>query len=390
MKVVALFPWLQPHKETDCGDFSLIPYIRGKAPGGTGTPLQALLDELTLPYMSHSNEPIKAATLMRISGQDIIGELNEDQRDELFLFGELVAFSGLAKREFFAGHINYTNRDNFILAVQSFKQIDPNSGTVIVVRRRDGSCDTTVSRKALRIHCPAHVPRVLSSDILDVTLLKILVTARKKLKPEDWERCYESIWWFNKANTDSAQVTPQEEVVFSVSAFERLLDSRTGVLEDLVPPFLELVNPSESVSIDKCTKSLGRLRGKVKSSSIREAWLRDLVILRHNHAHGMKAPGYHPCWSIEEHLLLASYIFPLMVKRMLHRNLLYRPTSEDEVDINAFESLANADLFSPQTSPDGSERWPWHEIRDTHMWKAKDREARMELSSELCVYRQIF
>ena len=264
-------------------------------------------------------------------------------------FGELVAFSGLAKREFFAGHINYTNRDNFILAVQSFKQIDPNSGTVIVVRRRDGSCDNRLSQSAAD---PLPGPRagVLSSDILDVTLLKVLVTARKELKPEDWERYYESIWWFNKANTDSAQVTPQEEVVFSVSAIERLLDIRTGVLEDLVPPFLELVNPSESVSIDKCTRSLGRLRGKVKSSSIREAWLRDLVILRHKHAHGMKAPGYHPCWSIEEHLLLASYIFPLMVKRMLHRNLLYWPTSEDEVDINAFESLANADLFSPQTS----------------------------------------
>jgi hypothetical protein len=63
MKVVALFPWLQLDEEIDCGDFSLIPYVRGEAPDGAGTQLQATLDELTLPYRLHSNKPIKAATL---------------------------------------------------------------------------------------------------------------------------------------------------------------------------------------------------------------------------------------------------------------------------------------------------------------------------------------
>ena len=71
---------------------------------------------------------------------------------------------------------------------------------------------------------------------------------------------------------------------------------------------------------------------------------------------------------MQEHLLLGSYIFPLLVKCKLSRAGLYTLTDRDQDDIDVFERLACVELFpqvsdDPTNAEDESREFSWNEVR---------------------------
>lgn len=100
-------------------------------------------------------------------------------------------------------------------------------------------------------------------------------------------------------------------------------------------------------------------------SEVREIWLRDLCNLRGNVAHGKIGEAYKPIWSIRNHLLLASYAFPLVLKSFLATKGVYTLTPEDQFDIDVFEQLACEEHFS-DLPEDRSH--PWNIMR-VNAWR---------------------
>jgi hypothetical protein len=79
-----------------------------------------------------------------------------------------------------------------------------------------------------------------------------------------------------------------------------------------------------------------------KSGTVRQIWVRDLYRLRGDLAHGKVSPRFPSIWKTDEHLLLAAFVFPLLVKSLLSAAGAYTLTEGDEVSIDAFERLAVA------------------------------------------------
>lgn len=166
--MLASFPWLRLRAPVRAGEFQLIPYVRDEYKG----PCAETINLVTAPYREAPDTPIAEAVLLGIEGFAVDADLGEGL-DGAFLFSEMVALAGLAKRRFFQ-HSGYSNRDNYRLIVQGFDE--PGKGTLERHRRRDGVRSVYVMAAAHRVRCPAHVqPEHVA---LDVALLEALVFVR--------------------------------------------------------------------------------------------------------------------------------------------------------------------------------------------------------------------
>ncbi len=367
MSMLAFFPWLETQK-LKIEDYALIPYERGKQPGGI---LQSQIDTVLLPYMNGTN-PVVKATLLQLEGKELTQDLSEDERIEMFEFAELLAFAGLASRQYFNSLFGYTNRDASTLIIQGFSEAS--GGAAVTTRRRDGSSMNYLTGGVYLVPRPLHVPS--NPTELDLPFLKALLDAREL---PQWNLFEEGIFFFNRANTDNEQVTEQWEVIAISGAFERIFDCRAGKENDLATRFMAIFSPERWLTRDSCPRiSEERIRGR----RIAEIWIRDFFQLRGNLGHGKKKSEQPQIWSNLEHLLLSSYLFPLLVKRLIADEKLYAWTEDDQIDIDVFEKLTCSNLFEEIEDDNSVQTWPWLKIRSEAKFAHGINEAVAELIEE--------
>lgn len=358
MSMFAFFPWLRISSPISVGDVIIVPYSRGRKPAGEGSEFQEKMDTILQPYLESGDRPVMDAAVMQFAGGDSLRDLSEQEIAEALLLGELLTVCGLSSREYFGGGIQYCNRDNFQLVIQRFR--DDLKLTGITSRRRDGPTSNLTFREDLRIQKPDHVYPNPSVSI-DKLLLEALLRVRED---KCWERFSESILWFNLASTDSSLIAEQMEVVMIVSAFERLLDCSKGSADDLAKRFISTLVPTEGYPRNQCQRlSDPKIAERFKDSTfVRDAWVRDFYKLRNDLAHGKIKPKYPAIWSLREHLLLASFVFPLLLKAVLAGEKAYTITPEDQDKIDIFERLACKDLFVSTGETYRSDSWPWNQV----------------------------
>jgi hypothetical protein len=352
MGTLFFFPWLRLNREITVGNFSLVRYSRGESPAGPGTEEQAIIDDVLNPYLEGPGEPITHATLLGSNKRGLFDELNDEERMEAFVFSELLSLAGIAHREYFSQLGQYCNRDHFRLIGQKF---DRPGGSLFTLRRRDGATRQFWPKGDYEVYKPEHVLLTTLAK-LDEPLLESLLSAQGL---PIWTDLYESILNFNLANTDSAAITEHTEVVLLVSAFERLLKCDHGKEDELADKFSQVLVPSSEIAPNTCARlSVGQTLDRFrKSGSVRDMWIRDFFRLRGNMAHGKITPRSPQVWLTPVHLLLGSYVFPLLVKTMLQQEKIYQMGENDQFDIDVFEPLASEDLFNSN-----------HKIGDEYFW----------------------
>jgi len=372
MSMLAFFPWLEVSEPVTAGEFELLPFRRGVAPSGRGTTDQAIYDRLLAPYHS-GGAPIGHATLARIAGDDLTRDRSDDERGALFVFSELLSMSGLAARDFFGLGLTYHNRDNFRLVVQGFS--DDRGGAAITTRRRDGSTLNFWPGDDYRVQKPEHVS--LGRSLLDLELLKALLDSRES---ENWNSLYEAILSFNLSNTDSSDVSEHIEAVLLVGAFERLLGCHRGKEDDLVGRFVTILTPTENKQPGAVTFLGTSARRFRNSPTVRDMWIRDFFRLRGNLAHGKIQSLYQPVWGLRNHLLLGSFVFPLVLKLVLRAAGAYGLSLTDQEAIDMFEEQACHDHFAPVADRNDSRSHPWNRVREEAVHRRLERSLAAELS----------
>jgi hypothetical protein len=379
MSMLVFFPWLQLDTSITVGDFTLIPYERGCMPGGHGSDVQATLDAITEAYLTQVKQPIRHATLVRIGQGDLTRDLDEQERRATFVLSELLAVCGLSCRQFFqSGNLDYWNRDNFRLVVQTFA--NPHMGVAVTTRRRDGSTTNYSSKGIYLVHEPEHV---FSHTIvcIDHPLLEALFRVQGA---GTWDPYWESMVYFNLANTDNMDMAEQVEVVLLNGAFERLLDCHRGKEDDVAERFAHTLTPTT----DRAPHTCARLSGPgvpnslTRSATIREMWMRDFFRLRRSHAHGKLVPTPQPVWPIRDHLLLASFVFPLLLKCRLAQEGFYQLSEKDQCELDVFEPLACQEHFASVSNPSDPQAHPWNRLIDEAMRESIRRRIAAQVQEE--------
>jgi hypothetical protein len=178
---------------------------------------------------------------------------------------------------------------------------------------------------------------------------------------------YEAIESFAAANTDALHVQPHFELVLICGAFERLVGCTDGTANALLAAykpiwFREELPVSQQISYQRIVKE--SLRGY----PTRSAWLKDMYILRNEHAHGKHSPQYKSTWRLDEHLLLASHIFPIVLKCALSKSDAYAMTPDDKRDVFAIDYLLHLNDQLAPVAADEPHEFAWTEALKTASW----------------------
>lgn len=350
---IAFLPWVTTNKERRIGGFRLVPYRIGTV-SSTAIP-HAHIDRALRFYREARRKPINECVLLVPAKKQIGEELTDGEIEDLFIFGELLAFSALAQRRLFHDHFGYIGRDHYALIFQRIPEQFTGS-IALTYRRRDGGITHGISAEDYPIPIPAHVfgQAVLAYD---EPLLKGLLAAWAEAPAKHWQRYYEAVNAFNLANTDSESVPAPMELVLLHGAFERALGVAGSKTNDFVIQLGKTVRVKGRV---RCRKR-GAIRPKPKQGEpfVLEAWARDFCVARGSVAHGHNYAAAKTTWSLLNHLLLATFLLPLLTKRCLAHEGVMSVREADSAMINAFERLACFDHFAHRAPFTTS---PWRRV----------------------------
>ncbi len=339
MSEIAFFPWFKLNDPVKVGDFELLIYTPDSQ-----FAIQKDLDNIIGDFYPVEKRKVNNCIILKFIDKEIGEDFTEEERRKIFMFAELLTFSGLSARTFFFGAMGgYSNKDVYQIVVRNYES--SNNGYKIVNRRRDGVTNTIVAKGATKTRKPKHIQSFIISPT-NFNFLEALYSASQEQKGNEWNAIYESIVSFNLANTDSQYVREEMEIVLLFSSFERLYDvgKNTHKLYELIN---ESISPSSNIEPNECERiveNFDESRYK-KVETLRELWIRDFNNLRGNLAHGKYDNKYPAFWDIHEHLLFGSFILPICLKVKLSELDQYELTESDFDSIELFEQLLSIHPF---------------------------------------------
>lgn len=346
MPSLAFFPWLKLTEPTALGAYRLVPY-------NVEATLPSDLKRIVKSHKQGRGAPVDHAVIIEVDG-NLESEINDEQLADIFRLREFLCFAALARRQFFY-HSGYLNAHSLQCVVQDYKQGEVSVATS--ARRRGGNSKCLwLDERA--VQCPAHVS---SSTPLayDAAFLEALLDTDAQ-DEDGWLR--DGIELFNLANTDSPDVRPHTELVLCVAATQRLMGAeKRSDARHLGSCFSELLATVAAPTRDLLDCKREPVARLTKPRNLREVWFDDFYASRGVVAHGRPAGKPRSIWTIMEHLLLASFIIPRLVKVRLAGEGRYLLTEHDHDELAAFDYLlCEADLTTPRDKDDVPE-WPWRE-----------------------------
>lgn len=348
-KAIAFFPWWNVGQPLQIGSIRLLPYEYKKQPGDLSLVMQREIDQVFSVYSGLPKGRVKKATLLELEGW-VIGDDPDHCLEEIYRARELIAFSALAQRKLFSKSPAYCCSDTFSLVVQRYS---PGSSGYFsyLTRRRDGWVSNVWSSSEFAYRRPMHV---FSHDkpSIDECLLRMLLNS----KNENW---MDAIVNFNKANTDSNEVSTHFELIKMKSAFESLfsIGPNRNEFQEALMKILSGINVEGDFN--------GPLLEKWNLGPKRErplyAWIREFCGMRGGAAHGgrVKPSGF--VWSEAAHLAFASILFPLVLKKLASDQGLFDLSVED---IETLRRIDRYVLYDPFGHIEDEEALhPWSQIR---------------------------
>lgn len=351
INTIAFFPWMALKESIVLGEYTLVPVDLTQNPGISPDEWKDVTNVLSY-YKYTKRHTIRHATLVKVGDRPFNALLNEQDRIDLFKVAEIVAFVGLAGRQYFS-HWGYCNTDNFRLIVQNFKDSECPPSTV--TRRRDGSNTTAYADDMFEEVAPPHVS-VIDSLELDLNLLGCLFDSFR-CDFTEWPRWFDGICSFNRANTDSDLLRETQEMVSICGAIERFVGSSTGKEREFVQG---IENRIQATELAETSASARKWKTRYQSSpTIVNAWAKDFFRLRGDLAHGKGVELNRTIWHLGEHLLLAAFISPILLKVDMEEFERYDLTELDKASLKCFpELLALDDTFARADKRDpNSFRW---------------------------------
>lgn len=381
MSVIFFLPWVLTKDELDIGSVRLLPYCRGKKPGSIGGATQADIDQVLGNYADHGRQPTSSlgtpvanATIVHWVTDGENSTISQVEISKRMKFGQWLILAGLSERRY-GSHMRYCNSDGLTLMGQHYA--NGQAGAVSFdTRRRDGVSKRVLSATYGR---PYFLRPINVSDPLvvefDIPLLKALMN----INDVDLEnRIYDSVVMFNRANTDASEVPDHAEMVMLRAAFETLLEA-SHVKSDLVEKFSKHFDSLPNLAVwhngifdEKAWRSRWEDTNAIKRPL--DAWINDFCNARNSSAHGSASGSKYPpsIWSMRNHLMFASWLFPLMVKGVIAEHGIYTLSDEDKDYRSDFEQFFAEDI----SQPINGSTLPWNVVVDTIGEKDLDRSVR--------------
>lgn len=364
---VAFLPWVVLKCDHEVCGVRFVRFLDDEGvPHPTLTDVAVDLVKILSGYVDVEGDPVENCTVALTSpnGWNIDPEETFDNVTEA---ASLLFLAGFANNEYFPGNRGpYVNSIHFRVIGQRFM---PGSGWVTLAsKRRDGrNLDGGRQHGEVKSSQPLQCSRHQISEP-DDQVLRALDLARSS-KSETAQRLKTALPFVELANTDDDLMNWHAEAVLMACAFEQMLEA-DGSKRDLVVNFAPFFNSFGSVTVQQALAERPDvfLDPEYESAQrdwwIHKKWIEELYQVRNKVAHRGSIAGRAWAWNSFEHLVMAAFVFPLMLKAMLQAEGHYAMTARDRGSCRAIDKLLASVDWGDRSSHQGMTA-RWRRIVDT-------------------------
>jgi hypothetical protein len=306
MSTLHFLPWCRLERPYHVGEFALLPVSREiPTPNLDEADKNSILTILNH-FRDVTEEPVHEFTVASCDSRGLLADLTDEESASLQEMVALACFSALADREFEHEVGKWSNTDCFRLHSYGPWTGSAAPDNAFRVLRRDGH-SVLQAGFSVKYHIPMHAA-VVEKIHLPEPFLRSLWQARESWSPDEWQKWREAIVTFNRANSDSPDVSWRVDWILMCAAFQRLLGKPGKAVhkqEETIKGFRKhLVKPAKRLGLDP---------------EILCEWVGEFCSMRGDFAHGKRHPTQPRKWSSDQvHLTVGAVAFPLLVRLLLH------------------------------------------------------------------------
>lgn len=354
---IGILPWLSLEAPVNYLHFSFVPSHNDKGEiNEIFHDYSKDIETILAPYLEEHNGKVFRGCTVVVSSQNLpVWNFDKSQFDLANSAIAALFLSGISCNDYYRQYGCYCNDSMFKLFVQRFNI--PPDGITITKRRRDGrTLHAGLSYTNTKFSKPYECIPFLGGEVkLDSLFLQAL------------EKCHNENQTFNKildislslfrlANTDNDNIPHWNEAFLLATAFESLLQPNKSEAKYLAEKFSELFSEFGQITVKEASEKRNiEFNNDNGNDWIHKRWIFELYSLRSMIAHGRPLDSRSWTWSLEEHLVMATYVFPLVVKLLLKKEKCYSISIDDEAIFITVDHLLEATEWYKRE--DSEARW---------------------------------
>lgn len=337
---LTFLPWLRLPDEVTMEDVAFVPVstrnVRRRVPGEAGATIAALMRR----HRDARGQRLQGFTVL-LHRRDNGWTWHTPDGDLAELSCKMLALACLSRQRFFNSSRSYLNGAMF---TPVFQECNPGSqGITLVVQRRTGTLlDGGWQFNDLMFQATPTIPtEACEAPALDMLhALNVARAAGSHL----WDRIATALPFFLLGVSELRELTPHASAMLLTLAFERLLSPRQSTAHLLAEAFHDVWKPYSRVNLrDTNLKADGGRLAKYASDQLQapvhRKWAKELYETRSSFVHHGTGQGETSNWPPFEHVIAASFAFPLTAKLLLAQAGHYSLSDEDECWCGAFDRL---------------------------------------------------
>jgi hypothetical protein len=355
----AFMPWLSLAKSQSVAGVSFVPFMT--ANGDPSAELSDVAEPLRAIFASYIDRKGKAIRNCVVAVVPNSGwNVRDADFDRVQWAATLLFLACWAANDYFPRFFGpYSNSSSFRLVWQRFGG-DP-VWVSLVSRRRDGrTIDGGYKHGEVKFSAPLQC-RFQDAALIDEGLLAALEADESCVT---MGRLHGALPFVALANTDDDLITGGAEAILMGSAFEQLLRGDASAYK-LGRTFGGWFRRFGSVTVEQARLSrpgieIDTSRPEYATAQpkwyVHRKWMEELYDLRTQSVHKGTTHGRTWGWSVEEHLVMAAWVFPLVVKVLLESEGHYKLTEDDVGHCLAVDKFLSITGWGEEAN-NGPTRW---------------------------------
>ena len=334
----------------------------GNVPAALETAV-APLERILSGYVDRQGTPFTNCVVATIPGKG--WDLSRDDSPAVMWGASLLFLVSWACNDYFPWYGgSYVNSTMFRIIGQAYSGDMP-VHIAIPARRRDGeSLDGGYKHGEITfnvpVQCSIRAPAVFDEDFL--AGLSAAVAADSEVT----SLLRTTLPFVEVANTDDDFMTAHAEAILMASAYEQLLrgDAKKYKLGQRLADLFEEFGAVTVADAQKVRAGITIDNSDAERAAaqpkwwVHQKWIEELYDMRSKVAHKGSYGGRPWGWTLFEHLVMAAYVFPLVVKLLLEREGHYALTDTDRAGCCAVDQLlASARWVEEEAGRQSEESW---------------------------------
>lgn len=355
---IAFLPWLTLPTTVNVGPFRFQPVNLTEIGTVVGDVMAEAVAATIRTHVDQSGEAIDSCTLILRPRSAVPWDMPDTSWPFAAGACKLLALGALAEQRFLCsplfhgqGHMNST-----MFRPMNHVAIADSPYFSTLHNRRGGSLRVGGRKVTDTVFQQPYQIEGTRCDVVNTRLIQAVIKAEKKA-PELFSAIETALDMFLLGHSEAPDLDDHTCVMLSAMAIERLLDpkksSAQGVAEALAELFSEFLHrPLASSTWMQCD---AKYQGEQAAWPLHRKWMKELYEARSATAHRGPKSEFSVNFRTEKHLVIAAFVFPLIVKLKLADAGLYTLSSDENASCEVLDELIDSDWGTGVENPP---QWP--------------------------------